>query len=142
MTKRGRKPDPERWRRAAELRAQGLSFAEVGRRLGVTTQGGQYLVRAAARLACGMRCGACGAVAPHGSERCARCVVDDPDSSFAERLLVLRLAAGLTQGELAAHAGVSVALVHRYEQGHCRTRPGKVAALAAVLGPSLLPAPP
>jgi transcriptional regulator with XRE-family HTH domain len=138
-TKRGRKPDPERRRRAAELRALGLSFAEVGRRLGVTRQGAQHLTRAATRPEMAP-CASCGADTPSGIGRCARCVVADPDSPLAERLRVLRLAAGLSQDELAARARVSRSTVFCYE--HCRVRPraGKVAALATVLGPGLLPA--
>jgi hypothetical protein len=43
---RGRLPDLERRRVAAALRAQGLTFAEIGRRLGITHQGAWHLVEA------------------------------------------------------------------------------------------------
>jgi hypothetical protein len=47
--RRGRgKLDPGRRRRAAELRAGGLSLADVGRRLGVSKQAVHQLLRAAA----------------------------------------------------------------------------------------------
>jgi hypothetical protein len=42
---RGRPPDLERRRLAAALRAQGLTFAEVGRRLGITRQAAMHLVQ-------------------------------------------------------------------------------------------------
>jgi transcriptional regulator with XRE-family HTH domain len=64
------------------------------------------------------------------------------NSSFPERLRVLRLTAGLSQLELAARAGVSGTLVSRYERGRRRPRAAKRATLAAVLGPGLLPPPP
>jgi ribosome-binding protein aMBF1 (putative translation factor) len=143
-TRRGRKPDRQRRRLAAELRAQGLSFGEIGLRLGITRQGAQRLTRTKTRAATRAdtaSCVSCGADAPSGAGRCARCVVADTDSSFPERLRVLRLTAGLSQVELAARAGVSVSAVHCYEHGR-RPRAGKRAALAAVLGPGLLPAPP
>jgi hypothetical protein len=43
---RGRRPDLERRRWAAALRAQGLTFIEIGRRLGITHQGARHLVEA------------------------------------------------------------------------------------------------
>jgi hypothetical protein len=42
--RRGRPPDVERRRFAAALRAQGLTFAEIGRRLGITRQAAWHLV--------------------------------------------------------------------------------------------------
>jgi hypothetical protein len=41
----GRKPDLNRRRLAAALHAQGLTFAEVGRRLGITRQAAMHLVQ-------------------------------------------------------------------------------------------------
>jgi hypothetical protein len=35
----GRRRDPEKLRRAVELRARGLTFAAIGARLGLTTEG-------------------------------------------------------------------------------------------------------
>jgi ribosome-binding protein aMBF1 (putative translation factor) len=141
-TRRGRKPDRQRRRLAAELRAQGLSFGEIGLRLGITRQGAQHLTRTRSRAATRpdtAPCDSCGAAAPSGVGRCARCVVADADSPFAERLRVFRLTAGLSQTELAARAGMSGTLVSRYERGRRRPRAAKRATLAAVLGPDLLP---
>jgi lambda repressor-like predicted transcriptional regulator len=41
----GRKPDLKRRRLAAALHAQGLTFAEIGRRLGITRQAAMHLVQ-------------------------------------------------------------------------------------------------
>jgi hypothetical protein len=46
--RRGRQARPGRWRRAAALRAQGLTLAEVGRRLGVSHQRVSQMLRLAA----------------------------------------------------------------------------------------------
>jgi hypothetical protein len=43
----GPRPDPWRRRRAAELRARGLTLAEIGRRLGLSRQLVHYYVRLA-----------------------------------------------------------------------------------------------
>jgi transcriptional regulator with XRE-family HTH domain len=64
-------------------------------------------------------------------------VAADPAAPFAERLRACRLAAGLTQAELAARAGVSASAIVNYERGSARPRPRRLAALARVLGPDL-----
>jgi transcriptional regulator with XRE-family HTH domain len=61
-------------------------------------------------------------------------VAADPAASFAERLRAQRVAAGLTQAELAARAGVSASALVTYERGRGRPRPSRLAALAGVLG--------
>ena len=85
------------------------------------------------------RCASCAGPLPKRSRgvRCPACVAADPSAPFAERLRALRLAAGLTQAELAARAGVSEAAVSAYECGRGRPRPRHLAALARVLGPAL-----
>ena len=140
MARRGRKPDLERRRRAAELRAQGLTFTEVGRRLGVTRQAAQSLVRP--RLAATASCASCGAPVPWGGPRCLACVTADPAATFPERLQACRLAGGLTQAQLAAQAGLSHAIVANYERGRGRPRARRLAARARVLGTGLLAAGP
>jgi hypothetical protein len=49
MARRGRPVSHDRRKLAAELRRQGLTLAEIGRRLGITKQGAQYLLRAPER---------------------------------------------------------------------------------------------
>jgi hypothetical protein len=46
MATRGRKPDDARRHAVATLRAQGLSFTEIGARLGITRQCAQQLLKA------------------------------------------------------------------------------------------------
>jgi transcriptional regulator with XRE-family HTH domain len=57
--------------------------------------------------------------------------------TLGERLLSWRLAAGLTQEEVAARGGVAVATVKGYERG--RHRPGErvLRQLVEVLGPGV-----
>jgi serine/threonine protein kinase len=59
-------------------------------------------------------------------------------ASLAERLWALRLAAGLTQAELAGRAGLPPATLGHYECGRVRPQAARLAALARVLGPGLL----
>jgi transcriptional regulator with XRE-family HTH domain len=109
------------------LREQGLSYAEVGRRLGISKQAAASLCRATAAdeplpppEGLGLRAGA----------------------TFGWRLRTCRLLAGLTRGQLARRAGVPRATVEAYEQGDLAPRQSHVGRLARVLGPGLLAGPP
>jgi hypothetical protein len=84
----------ERRERAAALRAQGLPFTEIGRRLGITKQAAWHLImrpRPAGR-GFGVRCSACRAVvtARHlqartvGGVLCPRCLAARPDAGRAK----------------------------------------------------------
>jgi transcriptional regulator with XRE-family HTH domain len=132
----GRRPDLGRRRRAAALRAQGLSLAQVGRRLGVTKQAAAQLLRPPPAWS---MCPSCGKALPADARggRCPACVAADPGVPFPERLRAFRLAAGLTQAQLGARAQLCVASVCNYECGRGRPRPRLLAALARVLGPGL-----
>jgi transcriptional regulator with XRE-family HTH domain len=57
---------------------------------------------------------------------------------FPQRLLAYRTAAGLTQAELAAKAGLSARAVSLAERGVGRANAETLRRLAAVLGPGLL----
>src|SRR5262245_30723877 len=97
-------PDHRRRARAARLRAQGLTFAEIGRRMGVTHQAARSLVN-------GHRTGRHDGRPPVLCRECqtelnpaasmkrdhltALCPDCASDASFAERLMAHRLAAGL-----------------------------------------------
>ena len=138
----GRRPDHRRRRQAEELRRQGLTFVEIGRRLGITPLAARRLVL----LAAGRRpgdprpCSACSAPLPRGSRggRCPAWVAADPAAAFPERLRALRQAAGLTRRELATQAGMGVGTLAAYEQGRRRPVPQTLADLARVLGPGLV----
>jgi hypothetical protein len=45
MPRHGHTPDPQRRRQVAELRAEGLTFPEIGRRLGVSTQAARRILQ-------------------------------------------------------------------------------------------------
>jgi hypothetical protein len=79
----GRRPDLGRRRQAAELRAQGLSLAEVGRRLGVTKQAADQLLRPPRRTSA---CPSCGkpALRDQPAPRCPACLAADPSAPLAE----------------------------------------------------------
>jgi transcriptional regulator with XRE-family HTH domain len=65
---------------------------------------------------------------------CGKCGNVWPVPTFApSKLLVARLAKGLSRPELALAAGVSDETIRRAEHGHKVPRPGTVAALAAAL---------
>lgn len=72
-----------------------------------------------------------------GTAVCLDCLASQPEAPFAERLRACRLAAGLTQEELAERAGLSPTSIWQYEQGEALPRAGTRACLARVLGPGL-----
>jgi transcriptional regulator with XRE-family HTH domain len=143
----GKPYDAARRRLLAGLRAEGLTYAEIGRRLGVSRQGVWELLQDAAPevKALVVRCRACGrAVAPvrpwANPRRDALCLdcLGRPGVTLGQRLLTCRLAAGLTQAELAARAGIGRNTLSAFERGE--RRPGRrvLRRLAKVLGPGVL----
>jgi transcriptional regulator with XRE-family HTH domain len=136
----GRKPNQERRRQAARLRARGLSLAEVGRRLGVCKQGAAALLHPLRQLpvvACA-RCGAAivsaGAL-PRDADTalCLSCLARHSGAGLGQRLKAFRLAARLLQIELSRKARVRQEMIQRYEQGRNRPWPTTIARLARVL---------
>jgi transcriptional regulator with XRE-family HTH domain len=143
----GRRPDLRRRRQIAEWRAQGLSYGQIGRRLGISRQCVGENLRAAVRPpAPAVPCRRCGAVIiPAGAEvrgegslLCAACAWRKPGVRFGDVLKAHRLAAGLTQLELARQAGVELRTLYNYEAG--RARPGwdTLVKLVRVLGAGLV----
>jgi hypothetical protein len=137
----GRKPNQDRRREAAQLRAQGLSFVEIGRRLGTTRQGAYALFRplrgppVVACALCGAAIVSAGALPRDaGTALCLPCLAGHPAAGFGQRLKSLRLAAGLLQEALAHKARVRPEMIWRYEQGQFRPRPAALARLAWALG--------
>jgi transcriptional regulator with XRE-family HTH domain len=130
----------------ARLRKDGLTFAEIGRRLGVTRQCVQHmLVSAGTASARPVACRRCGAVVvrhlpgnqPPPSVLCPACLALRAKATFADCLLTFRLAAGLTRTELARQAGFRYDAITRYESGATKPRPPQMARLVRVLGPGL-----
>jgi transcriptional regulator with XRE-family HTH domain len=122
----GRKHDPTRWRKAVELRARGLSLPQIGRRFGITHQGVRHILRRSGPAAAlpSVRCCACAApIGDHsgggdlGRVYCRACLSARPDAPLADRLRALRVAAGLTQAELARRAGASYRTIGHIECG-------------------------
>jgi transcriptional regulator with XRE-family HTH domain len=132
-------------RRVGELRAAGLTYAVIGRRLGLSERqvaGALRRERPAARV---LPCRECGTGVGPGRRRgvaprpplCLACLGRAPGAGLPDRLLSLRLAAGLTQAELARRTGLRRDRVARLEAGHSGPGPAEVACLALVLGPGL-----
>jgi transcriptional regulator with XRE-family HTH domain len=144
----GRRANAERRRRIVELRACGLTIVQIARRLGVTHQSVHRHLKAAGatRPRPGVvRCRACGAEVAAGHQLlernlaplCLPCLAKWPDAPLAERLRSHRLAAGLTQVELARRAGVPEQSIGRYERGEKSPGVRILARLFQVLGPGL-----
>jgi DNA-binding XRE family transcriptional regulator len=140
----GSMPDVERRRLMLELRQQGLSLGAIGERLGVTRQCVHSALRRIreAETDPGITCCRCGQrVAQRlGPMRasdpvfCRACLTRMPGATFAERLRSFRLAAGLTQKDLATRSGVDETLICNYERGRHYPRPDRLAKLERVTG--------
>jgi DNA-binding XRE family transcriptional regulator len=142
----GARPNPERRRLILELRAAGLSLVQIARRLGMTHQLVHYHLKAAGATRPGVvRCRACGTQVATGHpliERnrpslCLPCLAKCPNAPFGERLRAHRLAAGLTQAELARRSGVTEGTIGRYERVWVRPEAETLAVLVRLLGPGL-----
>jgi transcriptional regulator with XRE-family HTH domain len=145
----GREPDWQTQRQVSELRRQGLTLAEIGRRLGLSRQLVHHHLKAAGVAGpCRgtVHCGACAAVIATGhhgikyNQRplCLGYLAKQPDSPFGVRLKACRLAAGLTAGELAERSGVPTGAIRAVERGACWPRWGRVARLISALGADLV----
>jgi transcriptional regulator with XRE-family HTH domain len=145
----GRRTDPARRRRAEQLRARGLTFKEIGGRLGLTAQGLRYLLgltpERPRRVRPDLRCATCRRVIPGigttgrtaGAVYCTTCLAMMPDATFAQRVRSLRVARGLSRPALGRLSGMDPSHLSLYERGRVRPRPASVARLARVLGPGL-----
>jgi transcriptional regulator with XRE-family HTH domain len=141
--------DRARRRRAASLRARGLTFGEIGRRLGVTRQAAASLVRAHGTGRNNGRppvcCRDCEAplnqvAARKGDHLVALCPECAAGAPFGQRLKAHRLAAGLTLQELGRGVGLAWESVARLEAGrHSLPHPATLEKLVGVLGESLGP---
>jgi DNA-binding transcriptional regulator YiaG len=146
----GRTTDPARRRKAERWRARGLTFKEIGLRLGLTAQGVRYMLgltpERPRRIRPDLGCAHCRRVMPGsgttggtaGAVYCTACLATMPDATFAQRVRSLRVARGLSRPALAREAGVSVPLLSLHERGRRRPRPATLARLARVLGPGLV----
>jgi DNA-binding XRE family transcriptional regulator len=93
-------------------------------------------------MVCCRACRAWVAVGRHSIESnraplCLACLAVLPDAPFAERLKAHRLAAGLTQTELAGRSGVAEGSISMNERGQVTPGAASLARLVRVLGPGL-----
>lgn len=134
---------PSRQEQAARLRARGLSYSEVGKRLGVSKQCAHAMTKAHRNgkydLREPIRCRLCqaglNARGAHPRDHLqALCVACSAGRPFAERLKAHRIAAGLTVAELARRTGLAFRTIHSLQQGHVlNPTPVTVRKLARVL---------
>jgi transcriptional regulator with XRE-family HTH domain len=138
----GRPPDLGHRRRVDDLWGQGLSLAEIGRRLGVTRQAIHDALRRMGHANAGsVACRGCGQpIASAGARRldagqalCLACLARTPAATLGQRLRAFRLAAGLRRGELARRARVHASDVKLYEEDRVHPMPGSLARLARAL---------
>lgn len=138
----GRKPDLNRRKEAAELRARGLRVAEIAVCLGITPQAVSARLRSLRPkiVVCRVPCSGCGTslgrAARHRDEGvglCLACLGKKPNATFSERLRAHRLAAGLTALELAGQAGTALQTILALEQNQRRPSAGTLGRLAKAL---------
>lgn len=129
--------------RMVRLRAQGLTLQEIGKRLGISRQRVHVLLKEEAATAPGITCRKCGReIAPWpgasrnlGQVYCLDCL--PASASFGQRLRAYRVAAKLTQAELASRIGVPPGMICYWERDQRRPMRRNVAALTAILGAGL-----
>jgi len=139
LTQQGRR------RKVAKLRAKGLSFEEIGRRVGVSKQRVAQLLHSIAAISFDLRCHDCGVKIAAGLKRAARnapplcpaCLTRTPGASIGERLKAYRLGVGLTQRLVATQAGITPQALAQFEQSTCQPTPATLERLVAVFGPDL-----
>ena len=142
----GKKPNLRRRRQAAELRARGLTLAEVGRQMHCTRQAVHQLLdsrprRSRPRPRKTVACPGCRAALPlprfaHAGPPtlCLPCLARRPRASFAQRLRAHRIAAGLSRAALARKAGLARRAIATLERGEHRPQRGTLRRLAEALG--------
>ncbi len=144
----GRKPNLQRRRLVLKLRARGFTLSEIARRFDITKQAVWSLLNQRPRLtsARAVACTTCGAqivsagALPRDAETalCLDCLHKADDVSFAQRLKALRLAAGLSQADLAKRTRLAPGSLRAYEDGARQPRRATVGRLVRVFGAGLL----
>jgi hypothetical protein len=141
-THQGASPDHEQRRRADALRALVLSFAEVGRRLGVTNQAAWHMIVIGLPAhTAGVHCSACQAIVStrHFQRRTVGevlyrpCLARRPDAPFALRLRSYRLGAGMIRSQLEAAAGLPAGVVKYFDERGVKPHASTWAPLAKAL---------
>jgi transcriptional regulator with XRE-family HTH domain len=138
---RGRPPNLERRRRIAKLRATGLTYEQIGERLGITHQSVQQALQRTgnARLV-PIRCRDCKrvitrmrTVADHnGPVQCLVCLPGD--ATFGQRLKAWRLAQGISLMALSERTSIAWNLLSKYERDVVEPKCRSLIKLIRVLG--------
>jgi len=151
MVQRGRKPDFRRRRHAADLRRQGLTESQIAKQLGCTKQNVSQLLRGQNAEPCyTLHCSGCSCVIAqgpptlrlNGSAHCLDCLQKLPAPTLGQRLKAYRIAADLTQAELAERIGVQLMTVSCWERDLKTPVWRTIASLITVLGVDFLTKPP
>jgi transcriptional regulator with XRE-family HTH domain len=139
---RGPHPNLKRRLQMAELRAKGLTYRQIGERLGVTRQCVHGLLRKTdpdglTYIAC---CICRRKITRWRGTRpahvfCVKCLPSD--APFGQRLRTYRVAASLTTMALAAQAGIAIGSIFAYERGAQQPDQQNRAKLVQVLGVEL-----
>jgi transcriptional regulator with XRE-family HTH domain len=139
--RRGPKPNLERHRQIAELRASGLTLRAIGERLGVSLQAiQQALQHTDSTHSVPVYCRQCCTVITrrrtvadnNGPLYCMACLPSD--ASLGQRLKARRMAAGLTLDQLATMTGLYLQALSRYERDLKEPKWCNLAKLIRVLG--------
>jgi transcriptional regulator with XRE-family HTH domain len=148
MAFQGGRPNHKQSQQAAQLRAAGLSYAEIAERLGVKKPGVLHLLQVAKlwQPPPGICCRECGKeLIPAGrgipyrmEALCLECLAKHPEAPIGEQLRALRLAAGLTSRDLARRAGIGPPCLTAYESGCRSPRRDTMARLIRELGTGLV----
>jgi transcriptional regulator with XRE-family HTH domain len=138
----GKRANLSRHRRIAQLRAKGLTAAEIAQRVGVSRQSVDYVLKGLGRGTA--PCSMCRAtiLAPQGSRRvrglvCLDCLTARPDIPIGRRIMSLRTIAGLTQAQLASGTGISAQTIYTLEHGKHQPQALTYLRLVTFLGRAL-----
>jgi DNA-binding XRE family transcriptional regulator len=143
---RGRAPDQEKHREVLRLAAKAWSLHQIGRHLGLSAEGVRKVLARHGRPTASLvfPCARCGAhlttgkrtkVNPHAL--CLSCLKKELNASLAQRVRSLRLAANLTQEELAARSGLSPPTIWKIEQEGWQPAEASIAKVAKALNVSI-----
>jgi transcriptional regulator with XRE-family HTH domain len=139
----GRPFDPEKYRRAAALRAEGLNQREIAKEMGVTRQRVQQMLARGEPKEATLKaqCSGCQAEivsrglirGDRGKVFCVPCA-SRKEATFGQRLKAYRLAGGMTREALARNAGMAWRTLQWWEED--RSDPGETGRelLARALG--------
>jgi transcriptional regulator with XRE-family HTH domain len=142
---RGRRPDAQRHHLIAQLRSQGLTYEQIGERLGVSHQSVQQtLQRTGNAKLVPIRCRKCGTIITrlrtvkdnNGPVYCLNCLPSD--ATFGQRMKAQRLAKGLTLMALGEQTGIGWNLLSKYERDLVEPKCRSVVRLVRVLGVGVL----